>query len=99
MSEAPFLRQNSCDNHVPVLPMQYEEVPFTSFNATTGEVTWLGDTGAGRNAISAESRALTLMSSVCQTTLLLLQLVVDQDLDLILVKLLANSLVQTDVTG
>lgn len=29
--------------------MQSEEVPFTSFNATTGEVTWLGDTGAGRN--------------------------------------------------
>ena len=47
--EAPFLGRNSHDNHVPVLPMQSEEVPFTSFNATTGEVTWLGDTGAGRN--------------------------------------------------
>eukprot|EP00435_Cladocopium_sp_Y103_P049186 s601_g14.t1 len=49
VNEAPFLGRHSHDNHVPVLPMQSEEVPFTSFNATTGEVTWLGDTGAGRN--------------------------------------------------
>ena len=48
---APFLGRNSRDNHVQVqvLPMQSEEVPFTSFNATTGEVTWLGDTGMRRN--------------------------------------------------
>ena len=97
MSEAPCLGRNSRDNRVPVLPMQSEKVPFTSFNATTGEV--LGWETPARAAISVESRALTLMSSVCQTTLLLLQLVVDQDLDLILVKLLANSLVQTNVTG
>ena len=37
------------DNQVPVLPMQSSEVPFTSFDASSGEVTWLGDTGAGRN--------------------------------------------------
>ena len=37
------------DNQVQSLPMQSCEVPFTSFNASTGEVTWLGDTGAGRN--------------------------------------------------
>ena len=48
-TEAPILGQISHDNHVPLLPMQTEEVPFTSFNASTGEVTWLGDAGAGRN--------------------------------------------------
>ena len=37
------------DNQTPALPMQFSEVPFKSFNANTGEVTWLGDTGAGRN--------------------------------------------------
>ena len=37
------------DNQAPVLPMQSSEVPFTSFDTSSGEVTWLGDTGAGGN--------------------------------------------------
>jgi hypothetical protein len=48
-TEAPILGRILPDNQVPVLPMQSSEVPFTSFDASSGEVTWLGDTGAGRN--------------------------------------------------